>query len=693
MCGISAVLFTAGHAEGLRDGLEKELLQSARVMYHRGPDSEGIFVDKTRRVGLVHTRLSVIDLADGQQPLHEGSIHAVVNGEFYDYAQIRKELETMGCAFQSHVDSELVVHLYKVYGENVLQHLRGEFAFVLYDEERHSLFAARDRFGCKPLFYTMSEGRLMLASEMKALVPLGWKPEWDLHSVIQMGDYNDNRTVFKGVWKLPPGHQLTFRGGHLKIQPYWDSSYPDFNDPETHPMDKILQGVRKHLKDAIRARLRSDVPLGVYLSGGIDSGAIAGIANTLIKEADPTARLTTFTLSFPERPELDEGPIARRMADFIGAETHMIIPSEEEIVDHFEASVYHSEQPVTTFHGAGKLILSEYVRDHGFKVVLTGEGSDEVFVLNIMQGQKPAQDHGSVSEKPRAESRVGSSMLGDLVTARTWGMVSLGKEVFGQEALDIVGSMDHTLTIAEGIRPDVRAKIASGQWHPLHSAMVRALQTHFYVTKRSYTANSLQYTISKTMLANLLLNIVGDRVEMAASVEGRQPFLDHHLVDYVNKLPPYVPVNEEWPLVLNILNARSIKIKPSLAMTNGSNPLSQSPRAWSFTEKWILREAVKPFVTDEIYRRAKAQYNVPLSPQSSASLSPVQRLLREKITEQNIAKLGWANWEHIHGLLKSYLESPEYPADGGLDKRVRVLLCMVSFVILQERFKVPPVDL
>ncbi|KAK1219531.1 hypothetical protein PQX77_017719 [Marasmius sp. AFHP31] len=542
----------------------------------------------------------------------------------------------------------------------------------------------------------MSEGRLMLASEMKALVPLGWKPEWDLHSVIQMGDYNDNRTVFKGVWKLPPGHQLTFRGGHLKIQPYWDSSYSDYNDPETRPMGEILQGVRKYLEDAVRVRLRSDVPLGVYLSGGIDSGAVAGITNTLIKEADPAARLTTFTLSFPDRPELDEGPIAQRMADFIGAESHMITPSEKEIVDHFEASVYHSEQPVTTFHGAGKLILSEYVRDHGFKVVLTGEGSDEIFggysyhlldylrtidpaaiplgfplptstentaALNVMRGQKPAQDHGSVSDKPRAESRVGSSMLGDLVTARTWGMISLGKEVFGQEALDIVGPMDHTLTIAEGIRPDARAKIASGQWHYLHSAM------------RSYTANALQYTISKTMLANLLLNIVGDRVEMAASVEGRQPFLDHHLVEYVNHLPP------------------SVKIKPLLITTNGSSPSSQYTRAWSFTEKWILREAVKPFVTDEIYRRTKAQYNVPLSPQSPASLSPVQRLLREKITEENIARLGWANWEYIHGLLISYLGSPEYPADGGLDKRVRVLLCMVSFVILQERFKVPPVDL
>ena len=193
------------------------------------------------------------------------------------------------------------------------------------------------------------------------------------------------------------------------------------------------------------------------------------------------------------------------MADSIGAKSYMITPTEEEIVDHFEASVYHSEQPVTTFHGAGKLILAEFVRDRGFKVVLTGEGSDEIFggytyflldylrtidpatvplgfplpsladnaaILNTLLGQKATQDHGSISDKPQAESAVGNSMLGNLVTARTWGMISLGEEFFSQQALRGLGPVDHTLTIAEGIRPDARSKIASGEWHPLHSAMV-----------------------------------------------------------------------------------------------------------------------------------------------------------------------------------------------------------------------------
>ncbi|KAL0566412.1 hypothetical protein V5O48_015604 [Marasmius crinis-equi] len=692
MCGISGLQASVTNGTGDSDGeLEGRLSESIKAMKHRGPDSEGVYVDESGSVGLAHARLAVIDLEDGQQPLHEGTIHAVVNGEFYDYPLIREDLEQKGCIFKSSVDSELVVHLYKIYGENLLEHLRGEFAFILYDEQRRSLFAARDRFGCKPLFYTISEGGLMLASEMKALLPLGWKPEWDLQSLVQMGDYNDRRTVFKGVHKLPPGHQLTSHGGRVKIMPYWDNSYPDSSVEESRPIEEMIEGVRSRLVDAVKARLRSDVPLGVYLSGGIDSAATAGITASLLKEQDPNARLTTFTLSFPARPDLDEGPIARRMGELIDADIHMITPTEEQIINNFEKSVYHSEQPVTAFHGAGKLILAEYVRNLGVKVVLTGEGADEVFggysyllldylraidpaaaplgiplptpsenaaILDVMQGQKPAQDHGSMRDIPSASEPVSSVVLGNLSTLRSWAALSPSPATFREEVLDSVGPTDYLLTIAEGLRPEARENIASGRWHPLHSGM---------------------YTITNTMLANLLLNIVGDRVEMAASIEGRQPFLDHQLAEYVNQLPP------------------SVKVKPCPIPENGTSHSSKNesgslPRKWTFTEKWILREAAKPYVTDEVYRRKKAQYNVPLSVPTSSSLSPLQRLLKTRLTEENIAKLGWLNWEYISGLLDAYIKAPECPLDGGLDKRARVLLFILSFVVLQERFQVPRVN-
>ncbi|KAL0570486.1 hypothetical protein V5O48_011474 [Marasmius crinis-equi] len=690
MCGISAIYATGlsqlFSSAKTNDELESKLRASIEAMIHRGPDSSGIYVDSSEEqvVGLAHARLSIIDLEGGHQPLHnnEDSIHAVVNGELYDYAQLREHLESKGCIFKSSVDSELIIHLYEVYGLDLFQHLRGEFAFALYDQKRQILFAARDRAGIKPLYYTFSdEGKtLMIGSEMKALRPLGWSPEWDVESIVQMGDFNDNRTVFKGIHKLPPGNFLSFtQTGQFKIEPYWDHTYPNPSQPETRTVEEMIEGVRERLVDAVRARLRSDVPLGVYLSGGIDSAVVAGIAAKLLKERNPDAKLSTFTLSFPDRAELDEGPIAKRMADFIGAEQHLVIPSEADLVNHFEQSVYHVEGPVHTMHGAGKLLLSEYVHERGFKVILTGEGSDEIFagysfylwdylravdnasvnlgtplpslsdlgrIMVERQAGKLPQDHLSISDLAPANP----DLLGGIMLPRLWGATGLSKEAFSQEVLEKFGAPDYPSIIAAGLKPEVREKVEKGEWHPV---------------------NMSTYTVVKTILPNFILNLIGERVEMANSVEGRPPFLDHRLVEYANGLPP------------------SIKMMPALK-NDPTPPFSTQFRSWEFTEKWVLRQAAKPFVTDEIFSRAKSQYNAPIAKPSKASpLTPLQIYLKGKLTEDSVKKLGWASWEYVGGLLKGYLEDPQCPTDGGIDRRARALLCMSSFVILQERFDVP----
>ncbi|KAL0576097.1 hypothetical protein V5O48_005871 [Marasmius crinis-equi] len=690
MCGISAVYATGcsrpSSSAQINAELESKLRTSAEAMNHRGPDSSGIYTDLSEEqlVGLAHARLSIIDLEGGQQPLHnsEGSIHAVVNGELYDYAPLRKHLENKGCTFKSSVDSELVIHLYEVYGLDFFQHLRGEFAFALYDQKRQILFAARDRSGIKPLYYTLvNEGKtLLIASEMKALQPLGWNPEWDVQSIVQMGDFNDNRTVFKGVHKLPPGHFLTFaRNGQLNVEPYWDHTFPSPSEPETRSVDEMVEGVRGRLIDAVKARLRSDVPLGVYLSGGIDSAVVAGIAAKLLKENNPNAKLNTFTLSFPDRAELDEGPVAKRMADSIGADLHLITPSEADLVNHFEQSVYHVEGPVHSMNGAGKLMLSEYVHDRGFKVILTGEGSDEVFAgysfylwdylravdsasvnlgtplpslsdlvrtLAERGAGKMPQDHLSVSDVPPEDPGV----LGGIMLPRLWGSAGLSREAFSEEVLKKFGAPSYPSIIADGLKPEVKQKVDKEEWHPLHTSM---------------------YTAVKTALPNFILNLLGERVEMANSVEGRPPFLDHRLVEYANGLPP------------------SMKIMPILK-NDPNPPFSSQFRKWEFTEKWVLRQAAKPFVTNEIYSRTKLQYNAPIAkPSKTSSLTPLQTYLKGKLTEDSVKKLGWANWEYVGGLLKGYLEDPQCPTDGGIDRRARALLCMSSFVILQERFGVP----
>ncbi|KAJ7577813.1 putative asparagine synthase [Mycena floridula] len=675
MCGVIACYSTCSSGDKVE--LHAQLSESITTIDHRGPDSRGIYVTEDGHVGLGHVRLSIIDLEGGQQPMHVDHVHAIVNGELYDYKKLREELESQGCKFQTSCDSELVLHLYKIYGQNLFFHLRGEFAFVLYDSQKDLLIAARDRFGIKPLYYTMVDGRLLLASEMKAFPPLGWNPKWDVDSIVNMGEYNDDRTVFKGVYKLPPATFLTFRRtGQLKIQHYWDQSYPHRQKVETRTIEEMIQGVRDRLVDSVRARLRSDVPLGVYLSGGIDSAAVAGIAAQLLKEQDPDAKLTTFTLAFPGRADLDEGPIAQRMAESIGANIHMIAPSEQDLVNYFEKCVYHTETPVIAFHGAGKIILSEFVRQHGYKVVMTGEGSDEIFggysfllpdylratdlastqlgiplpnstelaaILEGIESTKLPQDHTSLSNMSFTDSPLARAMMGGLSAPRFWASHSLPTEIFSPEVLAHVGPVDRCRTVAEGIRAEVREKSVNSEWHPLNTSL---------------------YTVTNTLLSRVLLNVLGERSEMASSIEGRPPFLDHHVVEYANQLPP------------------SLKVKPHV-----------QDGKWSFTEKWVVREAVKPFVTEEIYLRKKSQYNAPIARVTNGSLTPLQRLLKERLTVETVGKLGWANWDCISGLLHQYLESPETPLDGGLDKRARVLLCIVSFVILQDRFKVPTAEI
>ncbi|KAF9262332.1 putative asparagine synthase [Marasmius fiardii PR-910] len=703
MCGISGIYsrhhaFPSGDSAAYGANLESNLRTSIEAMANRGPDSSGTFheVCEGRSVGLAHARLSIIDLEGGHQPLHddENYVHAVVNGEFYDYATIRKRLEEEeDCVFKNLVDSELLIHLYKVYGLDSLLHLRGEFAFILYDQKRGLLFAARDRFGIKPLYYTLLDGgnKLLLASEMKALVPLGWKPEWDVESIVQMGEFSDDRTVFKGVYKLPPAHQLIFRrSGQLKIEPYWDHTYTPQDVPERRSLEVMINGIQKRLIESVKARLRSDVPLGVYLSGGIDSAVVAGIAAKLLKEDDPNARLTSFTLAFPGRAELDEGPIAKRMAEFIGAELHLVTPTEADLVSYFEKSVYHSEQPVHNLNGAGKIILSEYVQRHSFKVILTGEGSDEVFggysfflpdylravdnastalgiplptsselsaTLKDFEGKKIPEDHLSISQGA-AQQETGTRTLGGIYFPKVFRIMGLDNQAFSQDVLDRVGYPGNSAHVAERLNAMGRTSIVSQKYHPLHSAL---------------------YTGMHTTLPNYILNILGDRMEMANSIEGRPPFLDHHLVEYANSLPP------------------SVKIMPRL-MNDEESVLNQ--QKWAFTEKWILRQAARPFVTDEIFNRAKAQYNAPLPRHSSTSIScqsapeltPLQSYLKTRLTEGVVNRLGWARWEYFDKLLEDYLQSPQSPADGGIDRRARILLCIASFVVLQERFGVPPAN-
>ncbi|KAJ7502620.1 putative asparagine synthase [Mycena galericulata] len=673
MCGLTAVFHPNAVSRPSVDGIKSELEASLELIKHRGPDSRGTYVSPDARIGLGHVRLAVIDLPTGQQPMSDEDdlIHCVVTGEIYDHDRIRAEMVQAGFLFKSKSDSELVVQLYKRDGINLLFSLRGEFAFVLYDVKRCLLFAARDRFGIKPLYYTISNGRVLFASETKAFMGFGWKAEWDMDSIVHNGDLGDQRTVFKGVFKLASGHlALCGTSGYIRTERYWDLSYPAANTAPASTIDEMILKVRTLLMESVRLRLRADVPLAVYLSGGIDSSSVAGIATHLLREKDSNAKVTAFTLAYIEDETTDESPIAARTAAHLGAEIHMVRATEATLVDVLEDAIWHSEQVNTTFHGAGKILLSNAVRSNGYKVALSGEGSDEIFggygwlLLDYLRTADPTANLLGMAVPSEEERRemlsqlqrsagvpqmssvvmdVGDSSLlpisaHHILTATTTAYAKM----LDPRVLDETGPPNVSRCIAEGLDPRVRQHSVAGTWQSLNVGL---------------------YATAKSLMEKIILNQAGDRNDMTNSVESRVAFLDHHFVEYVNTLPP------------------SVKIMPSAG---------DGEAKWKLTEKWILRQAVKPFVTEELYIRKKIPFNPPPQPTATGIVTPLQVHLSKRITQVNVERLGFFDWGRVKETLTGYLDAPAFPPHGAIDERARMLVAVLSFIVLQERFKVPP---
>ena len=582
-----------------------------------------------------------------------------MNGELYDFERIRSELEQEGHIFKTKSDSEIVVHLYEKHGLSFLEYLRGEFALNIWDGKKSRFIAARDRFGIKPIYYTVWNSTLLVASEIKAFLPMGWKAEWDMDSLVNNGATFDNRTVFKGVYKVPPAHYLVATSsGSIETRPYWDADYPDKNVKETRSVDEMVQGVHDRFVEAIRQRLVADVPIGVYLSGGIDSSCIAGIATKILREKNPDAKIAAFTISFKGSKQYDEAVIAKRTAEFCDADYRQLDLTEDDLLRAFEESVWHVEQPQINLNGVGKFLLSKFVRDEGYNVVLAGEGADEhfagyqFFTTDYIREQDYASPHGfgNMSEADRRlrnspenkssafaaytnnvevmidEKEVVSRTMVNNCEAHTFlgPYFTSASKYYNQKVIEECGEPDTALTMVEACSGIARNK-ANKNWHPLHTSM---------------------YIENHTFLPNYLCNILGDRSEMAHSIEARTPFLDHPLCEYVNGLPP------------------SLKMK--------------SEEDGSINEKWILKEAVKPYITEEIYKRNKHPF---VAPASKGNSETVIELVNRLVTRKNIEKLGWANYENIARDKEIFLQT----ADA---KLFLELLIVMSYVVLSERFQV-----
>ncbi|KAI3401819.1 hypothetical protein diail_8197 [Diaporthe ilicicola] len=670
MCGISVAI--ALHGTTLGDGgsqdITTQLNASLDRIAHRGPDSRGVWINDDRSVALGHCRLAINDLSpDGHQPIHSsnGYIHAVVNGEIYDYDRIRANLSReFNYAFRGKCDSELVIALYETHGMSFLSKLRGEFALCLYDSSKQYFVAARDRYGIKPLFWTVDGNRLLMSAEAKGFLPLGWKPEWDVKSIQEAGWNHDQRTLFKNVYKVRPGHYLAVHlpFGCPEPRQYWEINYRDKREVDTRNEHEMVSGVRDRLLESIRLRLRADVPVGVYLSGGIDSSAIAGMVNHLVKEQGEklgiqgaTERISCFSIAFDEESGFDESTIASRTAEWLGVKHIKKHMDEEGLAERFEDATYHCEHHNHDLNFVGKYTLSEVPRENDCKVVLTGEGADEQFAGYPLYypdflrepdpawpgGQSPAEDQrqrlcdefdkqiaDSYSSIGADASNRGPSLplrqLNNITTPASMAAFQLPPEFFARwtRCYAPTTPLDTIASNVDGRVLDLVQK----SWHPLHSAL---------------------YVWTKGHLANNFLSCLGDRTEMAHSIEARPPFLDHELAGYVNNLPPSVKLR--W-----------------------------NHDTKTLTEKWVLREAVKPFVTDEIYKRSKHPYTAPVSWPTGG---PLHRLFEGLVTEPNVEELGFLDWENVKGLVDMAFIEKDVAA-------FRQTLIIAEWIVISQRFAI-----
>lgn len=641
MCGIFGMVKHSGHQQYSDQVVSEKIDSALDVLEHRGPDGAGKWMSGSKNAALGHVRLSIIDLGSGQQPLlnKRDGLAAVVNGEFYDYERIRESFLQSGYPFQTHSDSEIVLALYRKYGTKAMSHLRGEFAFALWDEKENRLFAARDRFGIKPLYYAVHDGYVYFASEIKSLFSAGVPAKWSKDAYVSRSFYFGDETLYEGIYQVPPGHFMIVKKGYVRTYQYWDVEYPDREENKTVSMSEkeCVDTLREKFEEAIKLRLRSDVEVGVYLSGGIDSSSVLAVAD---KFSDKP--LNTFTLCFDEKDEYNERSYAKIMANHVSANFNPIRVTQKSIADHFEKSVWHNELPFFNGHGIAKYLLSQEVNKAGIKVVLTGEGADEIFsgyphyqrdmVLYNSDGQNPdsvaalrkkiLSHEGSVNQPndqyyPLLKAELGFNP--SWMQYQSQWMGTLEKLLVDDCQQSFVGNHPYQELMK---RVDVKEKLAS--YDPVHASM---------------------YLWAKTFLPNFLLKTLGDRMEMANSLEGRLAFLDHHLAEFAAKIPV------------------SMKLDSS-------------------STKQILRKAMAPYLPKEIAQRKKHYFRAP-----QALLSPDSKLyqfIADKLHSRSAINLPFFDQDKVIQLFNQhdqFSHFEQFNLDG-------VFTEIASLVVLQDKFSI-----
>jgi len=643
MCGIAGFI-DSGKSISEAEG-EPILNRMMTRIHHRGPDDCGLYIEPG--MGMGNVRLSIIDLAGGDQPLsnEDGTLWIVYNGEVFNYIELHDDLIKKGHKFKTHCDTEVILHMYEEYGDKALQYLNGQFAFAIWNTKKKECFFARDRVGIRPLFYSNANGTLVFGSEIKSLfefpgIKRHFSPE-SLKEVFTFWTTLSPHTIFEGVSELPPGHCAWFRDGRLEIKKFWSLQYATTSTLFNGTPDEALDQFRYLLSDSVALRLRSDVPVAAYLSGGLDSSA----TTSLIKKVAP-GHLNTFSIGFADN-EFDETKYQNEVSQYFQTNHKSIVCSASDIADWFPKVVWHSEIPLLRTSPAPMMGLSKLVHDQGIKVVITGEGADEALAgYNIFKETLIRQFWAK-----QPQSKIRPLLLKKLypylpnITQASNGMLRM---FFGYKLEETESPVyshllrwQNTSNIQKHFTKDLNEHLKNYNPIEQYAEMIRP-----EVEGISSLAKA-QLIETNVFMSGYLLSSQGDRMAMANSVEGRYPFLDYRLLEFAASLP------DEFKL-------------------KGMN------------EKFLLKELMKNSIPKSVINRHKQAYRAPILEAFIGSKVP--DYVSDMLSADSILACGVFNSESVNNLINK-IKTAQVPSEVDNMAIVGVLSTQILFNQFVKEFK------
>ncbi len=632
MCGIGGIL----HLKSPGTVDVEQLKKMTFAIRHRGPDEFGAYVDDW--IGLGHARLSIIDLSGGTQPIsnEDESLWIIFNGEIFNYPELRQELKNKGHHFKTLSDTEIIIHLYEEKGADALNDLNGQFAIAIWDVNKQELFLARDRVGIRPLYYTFNENKFLFASEIKAIfTDKNISRNIDYQSLDQIFTFwttSPGRTFFNNINELPPGHFMRVSKQKVEIQKYWCLPLAPSEEYSKKNLNELTDEIKTLLTDAVKIRLRADVPVGTYLSGGLDS---SGITATINKNFNN--HLRTFGIRFEEK-KFDEGEYQNDMVSFLNTDHSEVTVSNADIGANLERVLCHVEKPLLRTSPVPLFLLSKIVNQNNFKVVVTGEGADEVFGgYNIY---REAKVRSFWAKRP-------SSSLRPMLLAKLYPYILNDPKIRGTIKYFFANGIENPNDpfFSHQIRWQNTSKIKTFFNDDLKISGYNCIEElRKYLPagfdKLNYFEKA-QYLEMNLFLSNYLLSSQGDRIAMAHSVEMRLPFLDYRIIEYMSKVPAHYKI-------------------------------------YGLNEKYILKKVFSQILPQKILQRPKHPYRAPIK---QGLLLHNKDLIQNYCSENSIKESGLFEYKKVSKLINKLLN---FEYSGEWDNMA--LVGILSSQIIYEQF-------